>query len=208
MKVKVFSAPFSTAGSLLQQESVKIAALYLEYKDWKKVAEITKSENVLRARTNASAKRQTSEIVSRLSALSDDEIKYLPIALSEDQKLILLGAILSVYPFMNNLFRELVFEHFKRGLIKFDIEDIRRFYLKQKDTNEILAEFSDSTIAKCIQRAGRLLVEVGMLTKDGTLRRLPASSNAKNLFKLNHQDIGWLVLDFQSKAKPSIGVEL
>ena len=63
-----------TTGGLFRCESVKLAEMFVELKDWNQVQDRVISNNLLQARTLNTSKRVGREITSRLKTLSPQEL--------------------------------------------------------------------------------------------------------------------------------------
>lgn len=83
-----YSMSFTTGG-LFHQESVKLAALYLDLGDWETVRDKVIAENSLQTRTVSSLKRVCREVISRLKTLSSDGLKFLVDARHQEQAYLL-----------------------------------------------------------------------------------------------------------------------
>ena len=73
MAMAKYSLSFTT-GALFYQESVKLMELFFQLKKWEQVREAVIAENIVQARTLNTLKRVTSEIISRLKMLREQEL--------------------------------------------------------------------------------------------------------------------------------------
>ncbi|MEP6957936.1 MAG: BrxA family protein [Nitrospirota bacterium] len=89
-----------TTGGIFHRESVKIATLYLELRDWDAVRDKVLSDNLLQARTRETSKRLCREIISRLNKLSSHELNLLVHATSQEQGYLLWIAVCRRYKFI------------------------------------------------------------------------------------------------------------
>lgn len=83
-----YSMAFTTC-SLVVQESIKVAQLFVEKEDWKEVSQEATKTNLLQYRTESSLKRTLSEIISRLKLLPSDALPLLANGFIQDQLQIL-----------------------------------------------------------------------------------------------------------------------
>lgn len=68
---------FSTGG-LFHKESVLVAETFCLLKNWNKTRDKVLDENILMARTTASLKRNTQEIILRLKCIPEKVVKAMP----------------------------------------------------------------------------------------------------------------------------------
>ncbi len=74
-----------TTGGLFYGESIKVAELYLDIRDWKKVKKRVLADNLLQTRTQSSAARIFREISARVSLLTEAQLKFLFTATRPEQ---------------------------------------------------------------------------------------------------------------------------
>ena len=116
-----------TTGGLSLQESVKLAAVYLEHGDWDVVRDKVLAANLLQTRTLSSAKRVCRELVSRLATLDRSELDFLVAANSRDQGYLLWAAVCRCYSFIADFAVEVVREHYITMNCELRYEDFDTF---------------------------------------------------------------------------------
>ena len=83
-KVKGYSFGI-TAAALLYRDSVLLAQLYLDYRDWNVVKDAVIKDNLLQIRTLAAQKRIYSEAYTRVKQLSEEAMEILANGSREEQ---------------------------------------------------------------------------------------------------------------------------
>ena len=104
-----------TAGGLLLAESLALAEKFLEIGDWDSVQVWAVETNLLQARTLSSAKRICSELITRLSRLSNTELQRLVAAHSDERRVWLWIAICRAYALIREFAVEVVHERYLAG---------------------------------------------------------------------------------------------
>jgi len=193
-----------TAGSLLHNDSLKIALLFLESGSWKDVSAKAVKDNILQSRTLSSAKRITNEICSRLKQLNKNELKVLIKGTSQEQAFILWVAVCRRYKFIYEFAVEVLRENFLRFQYELTYSDYDNFFDSKVSLNEKLEHIADSTKAKIRQVIFRMLREANLLNAKNMINPVILSSiiidaiisNSKKdlrLFPINETDLmDWL----------------
>ena len=102
-----YSMSFTT-GCLFYRESVKLATLFVDLKDWNIVRNTVLADNLLQARTQNTSKRVCQEIISRLKTLSVQELELLNKGTSQEQAYLLWLAICRRYTFIGDFAVEII----------------------------------------------------------------------------------------------------
>ena len=89
-----------TTGGLFHRDSVKLAELYLDLKEWDSVRDKVFFKNLLQSRTLNSLTRVSREIISRLKTLEADELDLLISGSTQEQKYLLWLAVCRRYRFI------------------------------------------------------------------------------------------------------------
>ena len=74
-----------TAAAFLYRDSVLLAQLYLEHRNWDLVKDTIFNDNLLQIRTLAAQKRIYSEAYTRVKQLSDEAMEILATGIREEQ---------------------------------------------------------------------------------------------------------------------------
>jgi len=152
-----------TSGSLLQMESIKVAALNLECGDWNTVREKILSENLLQARTLNSSKRICREVISRLKTLSLKELNLLVEGNSLEQKYLLWIAICRRYKFIADFAVEVLRERYITLKTDLSYEDFDAFFYAKSEWHDELDKISPATKRKLRQILFKILQETTLL---------------------------------------------
>jgi hypothetical protein len=203
MKTINYSMAFTT-GSLLHNDSLKIASLFLASGSWKDVSAKAVKDNILQSRTLSSSKKITVEICSRLKLLNKKELQLLIKGTSQEQAFILWVAICRKYKFIYEFAVEVVRENFLSFQYELTYSDYDTFFNSKASWNEQLAHIADSTKAKARQVIFRMLREANLLNTKNMINPVILSSiiieaiTSKSqkdlrLFPINETDlVDWL----------------
>lgn len=164
-KNKKYSMAFTTC-SLLHQESIQLATLYLEQKDWKVTQEIATKTNLLQYRTESALKRTLSEIICRFKYLSEQDIKVLVRANFKEQVQILWFAVCLRFPFIYEFASEVILEKYRIRQLELTQFDYDVFFNEKLNWHEELEKITDSTRYKLKQVLFKMLKEVGIIDKN------------------------------------------
>ncbi|WP_373532869.1 DUF1819 family protein [Vampirovibrio sp.] len=169
MKIDSYSMSFTT-GSLFRQESVQVAALFLEYQDWNKVRDRVLSENLLQFRTMNTLKRVCREIFSRLKTLSPDELTLLVHSTTQEKGHLLWLAICRRYKFIEDFAIEILRERYLTLKKELPYEEFDAFFSKKSDWHEKLNTIKPATKAKLRQTLFKMLREADLLTGNNIIQ--------------------------------------
>ncbi len=184
-----------TAGGLLYHESVKMASLYLEVKDWDKVYLTTINNNLLQAKAVSSLKRISSELISRLKPLSLLELNYFVNANYQEQLYFLWILICRRYSFIGDFAKEVIREHYLIMRTTVTYDDFSVFYLHKAEFHSELEEISEATKGKLRQVLFKIAKDVGILTKDNIVIPVqPTKELAKIILESSAEDLKFFPL--------------
>lgn len=158
-----------TAAGLAISESVSIAEIYLECRDWEKTKEIVKEKNLLQSRTNSRTIRVVRELSQRLSLLTDSQIEMLVEGNLVEQKYLLWFAICRTYGFVREFATEVLYEKFMRRNMQLTELDYDAFFNRKADWNEELEQITTSTRIKLRTVLFRMLREAGLISRDNMI---------------------------------------
>ncbi|PCJ88243.1 MAG: hypothetical protein COA54_02965 [Thiotrichaceae bacterium] len=176
MKTEKYRMSF-TAGTLLLQESVSIAEIYLETGDWDEVRDEVISRNILQARIESTAKRICLELCARLKYLHEDELELLVEGDHQEQAYLLWLAVCRCYRFIYEFSTEIIREHFLT--LKYDLhhEDYDAFFNAKIEWHEELEKITDSTSYKLRQVLFKMLHEAELLNTNNSI--IPAMLSSR-----------------------------
>lgn len=153
-----------TTGGLFHNESLALAQLYAQVRDWDAVRSEAISQNLLQTRTLSTLKRVSREIVSRLRTLSGAEIDFLLDASRQDQAYVLWLAICRRFSLIADFAIEVLRERYISLKTSLAHEDFDAFFNRKADWHPELDQVSDSTRRKLRQVLFRMLREAELLT--------------------------------------------
>jgi len=169
-----------TAGGLHSQDSVRIAKLFMDISNWTEVRQHVIEQNILQSRTQATLKRLSKELCSRLQCLNMTELQILIDGNSQEQAQILWLAICRKHRFIYEFAVEVLREKFLT--LRYDIaySDFDTFFNAKSAWSEELDDITDSTRKKLRQVLFRLLHEVGLLSANNRITPMVLSSRVVN----------------------------
>ena len=189
MKTERYSMSFTTGGLFLS-ESIKLASLFFETKEWKNVRKKVVSENLLQTRTQNTSKRVCREIISRLNKLGFRELELLISGNPQEQRHLLWMAICRRYKFIADFAIEVLRERYIS--LKTDIhhEDFDAFLNKKSEWYTEIDEIKPATRAKLRQVLFRILKEVNFMSPDNIIHPAMLSPRLlKIVFHENQREI-------------------
>lgn len=159
-----YSMSFTTA-PLLRQESLVLAALFDELCDWEPVRERVVYENRLQLRTANSARRITSELISRLKLLSPDELALLREGTPQEQGYLLWLAVCRRYRFIYDFAVEVVREKYLRLDLTLEAADYDVYFEGKAEWHPEVERVAAATRRKGRQFVLRMLREADLLSR-------------------------------------------
>lgn len=158
-----------TTGSLFHHESVKLAALYLEKRDWSLVREHVISTNLLQTRKLNSSKRICREIISRLKKLTAYELDILVRGNTHDQGHILWLALCRRYKFIGDFAIEVLRERYLTLKYYVKLEDFDCFFNQKSDWHSELNEIKPTTKQRIRQLLFKMAKEAGLVSPENRI---------------------------------------
>ena len=160
----LYSMSFST-GTLFRQPSILIAKLYAELGDWSAIRTKVLKNNLLQSRTNNTANRVCSEIISRLKGLTPDQMLILTDGFPKDQGYILWAAVCKRYRFIHDFAVEVVHEKFLSMDLQLTHGDYDVFFNQKAEWHAEIVRIKASTRNKLRQVVFKMLRECELLSK-------------------------------------------
>lgn len=168
-KVEPYSFSFLT-GALYLPESLAVAELARNERDWAKALHQAAEDNLLKQRKSASRTRLLREIRYRLQQLSREELEFLCEAGSRDQRQLLFIAICRRFRFI----REFVEEVLRPKATALDVQlypaDFARFFDRKGAESPEVDQLTPTSTAKIKQVLVRMLAEAGLLDSTASQR--------------------------------------
>ena len=163
MTIYKYSMSF-TAGSLFCQESLMIAELFLDFRDWNVVRKKVLSENLLQTRTLNTLKRVYREISSRLKTLCEEELILMVKGTPQDQNQLLWLSVCRRYEFISDFAKEVLRERFIAFKSVLQYEDFDVFFNQKAEWHDELDRIAHATRIKVRQIIFKMMREAGLLT--------------------------------------------
>ena len=170
-----------TGASFFLYESLELAKLYIELKDWNQAVNYIIKEND--KRSASTIKRESSELVLRLKTLPENLLFRFVNTAPDDAKIILFYSILKSYTIIKVFCLEVMYE--KYLMMDFEIQEyeINGFFRKQEEKYEEFAKKSDATKYKLKQVIFKILADATLLksTKEKTIIKPLIENTTANL---------------------------
>lgn len=158
-----YSLSFTT-GSLLQHESVKVAALYLELGEWNAVRDKVIAENLLQSRTLNTLKRLCSEIISRLKRMSKEELLLLVEGNLQERGYLLWMAVCRRYRFIADFAIEVLHERYITLKPDLTHDHYDSFFNQKAEWHSEVEKIRPATRSKLRQILFKMLREADLLS--------------------------------------------
>ncbi len=172
-----------TVGGLLLSESVLLAKLYIEIKDWTQVRKLACRDNLLQIRTMSARERIVREVVFRLMKLADNELALFLAAHQKEQGYLLWLAICRRYPFIAEFTIEVLHERFVRMSPHIDMQDFDNFFDKKAEWDSRISSIKPTTRVKLRSVLFRIMREAGIISQQQEINPIIFSPQLANHFK-------------------------
>ena len=189
MAAAKYSMSFTT-GALFYQESVKVMDLFFHLNQWEKVREVAITQNTVQARTLNTLKRVTSEIISRLKRLREQEVDLFIKSSHVDRCYILWLAVCRRYDFIGDFAVDVLQYNFSsmKNIVTHD--DYAIFFNKKAEWHTELDRIAASTQLKLRQTLFQILREANLLDKSNTIIPVtPGVGFQKVLTSVNSREV-------------------
>jgi len=153
-----------TAASLFPAESLALAKVYAETRNWEETRQQALQANLIQKRSYSSIMRQVPELIKRLKNLNDTQIEQLLSANDHEQKHILWLAVCKTYPFMKEFAQEILNEHYHGFNNRIEAADVRAFFDAKAVTFPKLQDLSVQTQKKVISETMTLLRQAELIS--------------------------------------------
>ena len=165
-----------TSGALLAKEAAVVAPIYLRERDWKATRALAQTENILGTRVARSNTRTLGALVPRLQLLSDDELEIVAEGTSTERGHLMWTAACRKYALIGEFAEEVLRERFLTLAGTVSYEDYDSFYRAKAMWHDELDDVTGSSYQKLRQVLFKMLVEAGLLTKQGHIEPALLSS--------------------------------
>ena len=158
-----------TSGALLAGEAAVVTPIYLEDRDWAKTRTRVKMENLLQARVSASTTRKLGALIPRLQVLTDSELQIVAEGTSTERGHLMWAAACRSYLLIAEFAEEVLRERFLTLAGTLAYEDYDSFYRSKAMWHGELDEVTDLSYKKLRQVLFKMMVEAGLLNKQGDI---------------------------------------
>lgn len=158
-----------TSGSLLASEAAVVAPIYLSERNWTKTRDQVKNENLLQSRVPTSNLRMLRALIPRLQTLTDAELRIVADGTSTERGHLMWVAACRRYSLIAEFAEEVLRERFLTLAGTVTYADYDSFYRSKALWHEELNRVTDHTYNKLRQILFRMMVEGGLLTKQGRI---------------------------------------
>lgn len=165
-----------TSGTLLAGEAAVVAPIYLRERDWKATRALAQGENLLGTRVARSNTRTLGALVPRLQLLSDDELQIVADGTSTERGHLMWTAACRKYALIGEFAEEVLRERFLTLAGTVSYEEYDSFYRAKAMWHDELDEVTDLSYQKLRQVLFKMMVEAGLLTKQGNIEAALLSS--------------------------------
>jgi len=172
-----------TTGALLAREAAVLAPLRDGLHNWEQVRERAVAENLLQARTRATALRRARETVKRLAVLTDDEVMLVVEAAATERAHVMWAAACRRYLLIGEFAEEVLRERFLLLAPTVTYDDFDSFVRAKSLWHDELAQLKESTLNKLRSNVFRMLHEAELLSRAGHIT--PALLSGRVLTALN-----------------------
>jgi len=163
MTQKDYKLSFTTGG-LFYCETLKSIHLFDELQDWGAVKRKLQAENLLQARTSASATRSSRELIQRLQTLTASQLEILRDGTRQDQVQILWLAVCKQYDFVYEFATHVLHGKYLKLDFFLSYDDFDEFFNSLAEWNENLEKTTETTRKKLRQVLFRMIREADLLS--------------------------------------------
>ncbi len=174
-----------TSGSLLTQEALIAAPIYLRERDWATTRTRIKDENLLQTRAARSNTRLLGALIPRLQVLTDAELEIVADGTSTERGHLMWAAACRQYDLIGEFAEEVVRERFLTLAGTVTYEEFDSFYRSKAIWHDELDTITDTSYKKVRQVVFKMMVESGLLTDAGTIE--PCTPSARVVECLNRR---------------------
>lgn len=184
-----------TAEPFLYNESKSVAILKMNGNNKEEIKRKVIEDNIFQHKKAQSCKRSFLPVWTRVECLNNELLEVFINSDTRTSKLVLLYAIMKtdrlVFEFINEVYKDKIIL-MKDTITNNDFE----FFFEQKSMqSEVLLKASDSTKAKLKQVVFKIMIDAGIIEKNGTDKKIVKPYINDNLKKLFLEDNGKIYLE-------------
>jgi hypothetical protein len=158
-----------TTGSLLTREALVAAPIYLRERDWAHTRARIKDENLLQSRAARSNTRMLGALIPRLQVLTDAELRIVTEGTSTERGHLMWAAACRQYDLIGEFAEEVLRERFLTLAGNVTYQEFDSFYRSKAIWHDELDDVTNLSYRKARQVLFKMMVEAGLLTKQGTI---------------------------------------
>ena len=182
-----YSLSFTTGAALIR-ESIVIAGLYVELRDWSAVRCKVLLENAFQSRTESTLKKLYGEVSRRLKLLTDDQLRLLATGSESQAKALVWLAICRQYKFIHDFTIEVVVPHYEAARFLLTHEDYDAFFNAKAEWHDNLDCASRQTKSKARQVFFKMLKECGLVDDGNGLQHQKLDEQLTKMIKTSSPD--------------------
>lgn len=165
-----------TSGTLLATEAAVVAPVYLREHDWVSTRAQVKESNLIQSRVARSNTRVLGALIPRLQVLSDAELEVVAEGTSTERGHLMWAAACRFYQLIGEFAEEVLRERYLTLAGTLTYEEYDSFYRAKAMWHDELNDVTDLSYKKLRQVLFKMMVEAGLLTKQGLIEPALLSS--------------------------------
>lgn len=182
-----YSLSFTTGAALIR-ESIVVAGLYVELRDWSAVRCKVLSQNAFQSRTESTLKKLYGEVSRRLKLLTDDQLQLLATGSEAQAKALVWLAICRQYKFIHDFTIEVIVPHYEAARFLLTHDDYDAFFNGKAEWLDNLDSASRQTKSKARQVFFKMLKECGLLGDGNELQHQKLDEQLTKMIKTSSPD--------------------
>lgn len=182
-----YSLSFTTGAALIR-ESIVVAGLYVELRDWPAVRCKVLLGNAFQSRTESTLKKLYGEVSRRLKLLTDDQLRLLATGSESQAKALVWLAICRQYKFIHDFTIEVAVPHYEAARFLLTHEDYDAFFNAKAEWHDNLDCASRQTKSKARQVFFKMLKECGLVDDGNGLQHQKLDEQLTKMIKTSSPD--------------------
>jgi len=182
-----YSLSFTTGAALIR-ESILVAGLYVELRDWPAVRCKVLSENAFQSRTESTSKKLYGEVSRRLKLLTGEQLQLLAIGSEAQAKALVWLAICLHYNFIHDFTIEVAVPHYEVARFLLTHDDYDAFFNAKAEWHDNLDSASRQTKSKARQVLFKMLKECGLVGDSNELQHQKLDEQLTKMIKTSSPD--------------------
>lgn len=168
MNVSKYSLSYTTGAALIP-ESITVAALHVELRNWPTIRMRVLEDNCFQARTLSTLKKLYGEVARRLKHLTPVQLKLLSSGTDSQAKALVWVAICSQYAFIREFTIEVMAAQYSSSRFLLTHDDYDAFFNAKAEWHNNLDKASRLTKSKARQVLFKMLKECGLINDENEI---------------------------------------